>query len=83
MHRPPIRPVRIRLTSDQIGGFVHHIAVNSAGHISGDQIQATDVASDKTGPCRRGDAPCGWKKLPEANARNLCRERDFSGDCGN
>ena len=36
------------LTSDQIGGFVHRIAVNLAGHISGAQIQATDVASDKT-----------------------------------
>jgi hypothetical protein len=36
------------LSSDQIGGFVHRIAVNLAGHISGAQIQATDVASDKT-----------------------------------
>jgi hypothetical protein len=29
------------LSSDQIGGFVHRIAVNLAGHISGAQIQAT------------------------------------------
>jgi hypothetical protein len=36
------------LSSDRIGGFVHCIAVNLAGDISGAQIQASDVASDKT-----------------------------------
>lgn len=78
------------LSSDQIGGFVHRIAVNLAGHISGAQIQATDVASDKTATRVLGSAnvivrpfsrPAGaqcWRgaaKNKSKNQRDDCRNR--------